>query len=302
MANKPDHRHDPGCGDGDGHRHGHHHHEHHHHRPDGFDWEALADSLELDAAITTPIVDQVLSSPIGAGAEVIDDIGCGPGVMTMRLAGLGERVRVTAIDSSEPLLRRLEQRAEAAGVASRVTTVVADLEAPLPPAAPADLIWASMVLHHLADPQAVLERLHDRLAPGGALVMVEFGGPPTVLAPDDLLRCDGTWQRFQAATSASLEQRLGFDPVAVDWPSKLRRAGFVDVTDDRLTATHDAPLSDAARAWLTKHLHGVIGMAGDDLSAAEIDAIGALAATVPTRDDLVVVAERRVLTARSRWA
>jgi SAM-dependent methyltransferase len=285
-------------GEGEGHRHGHHQHEDHHHRPDGFDWEALADSLELDAAITMPIVEQVLGSPIAAGAEVIHDVGCGPGVVAVRLAGLGERVRVTAIDASGPLLERLEHRAEAAGIRNRLTTVAADLEHPLPPADRADLVWVSMVLHHVADPEAVLERLHDRLVPGGTLVMVEFGDPPIVLPPDDPLRSDGTWRRFEAATSASLERRLGFDPVAVDWPSSVRRAGFVDVTDERLTATHEAPLSDVARAWLARYVRGGVEMCRDDFRAADVDALLALAESVPTRHDLVVIAERRVITAR----
>jgi ubiquinone/menaquinone biosynthesis C-methylase UbiE len=285
-------------GEGEGHRHGHHRHEGHHHRPDGFDWDTLADSLELDATITMPIVEQVLRSPIVAAAEVIHDVGCGPGVVAVRLADQGERIRVTAIDASEPLLKRLEQRASAAGVGDRLTTVAADLEHPLPAADRADLVWVSMVLHHVADPDAALERLHDRLVSGGALVMVEFGDPPTVLPSDDPLRLDGTWRRFEAATSASLERRLGLDPVAVDWPSSLRRAGFVDVTDDRLTATHEAPLSEVARAWLARHILGGIEMAGDDLGAAEVDALLDLAESIPTRHDLVVVAERRVLTAR----
>ncbi|MEI7547340.1 MAG: hypothetical protein WCK21_04695, partial [Actinomycetota bacterium] len=45
-----DHDHDPGHG---------HEHEHHHDRPADFDWEAMADSLELDAAMMMPIVQDV---------------------------------------------------------------------------------------------------------------------------------------------------------------------------------------------------------------------------------------------------
>jgi hypothetical protein len=47
-------------------------------------------------------------------------------------------------------------------------------------------------------------------------------------------------------------------------------------------------------------LSGILATDGVDLNAEEINSLSSLAATVPTRDDLVVVAERRVLTARRR--
>jgi SAM-dependent methyltransferase len=276
----------------------HHHHHDHSHQPDDFDWEALADSLELDAAITMPIVDQVLQSPIVADATHILDVGCGPGVVAVRMTRLSPTVRVTALDSSEPLLARVRHRAAEAGVGDRVDTIAADLEHPLPARLTAGVIWASMVLHHVSDPGATLERLRDRLTSDGVLVMIEFGNPPTVLSPDDPLVADGTWSRFQAATAASLNERLGLDPVTIDWPEALRRAGFTAVTDAGLSAEHDRPLNDQVRAWLAMHLRRGIDMAGDRLSRLDIHALNGLADAVAGRDDLFVVAERRVLTAR----
>jgi 2-polyprenyl-3-methyl-5-hydroxy-6-metoxy-1,4-benzoquinol methylase len=60
--------------------------QHDHEHGDNFDWEALADSLELDAAITMPIVDQLLGSPLVSSALHVLDVGCGPGVVSVRLA------------------------------------------------------------------------------------------------------------------------------------------------------------------------------------------------------------------------
>jgi SAM-dependent methyltransferase len=274
-----------------GHGHGHGH-------SDSFDWEALADSLELDAAITMPIVDQLLGSALVSCALRVLDVGCGPGVVAVRIAQDGPRRSVTAIDSSEPLLDRVRRRAADAGIGDRVVTLVGDLDHPLPSTEPADLVWASMVLHHVTDPGATLERLRDRLAPGGVLVMVEFGNAPTVLGPDDPLVIDGTWVRFQAATAASLTERLGLDPVTIDWPATLSGAGFDDITDEGLQAVHPAPLSATARAWLVKHLRRGIEMAADRLDARDLAALDRLADDAPRRDDLTVVAERRVLTAR----
>ena len=51
-------------------------------------------------------------------------------------------------------LARVDTKAQAAGVGDRVRTLVADLDAGWPDLAPIDLTWASMSLHHLADPSA----------------------------------------------------------------------------------------------------------------------------------------------------
>lgn len=249
------------------HEHGHEHQGHrHHHHGDDFDWEALADSLELDAAITLPIVDEVVHTSVPDGAAVLVDVGCGPGVVA---AGLGDRVR----------------------------TVLGDLEQPLPTIGPADLVWASMVVHHVADPVAALSALRRVLRPGGTLVMIEFGSPPEVLSPDDPLVLAGAWQRFEAATAASLRERLGLDPVEVDWPALLAAAGYTDVVDTGRTAVHRSPLGPTARAWLVQHVRRGIEMAGDRVAAVDVAALNAFADSVPSRDDLTVRAHRRVITA-----
>jgi SAM-dependent methyltransferase len=205
---------------------------------------------------------------------------------------------VTAIDSSEPLLDRVRRRATDAGIGDRVVTLVGELDHALPGTEAADLVWASMVRHHVADPGATLERLRDRLVPGGVLVMVEFGNAPTILGRDNQLVIDGTWTRFQTAAAASLTERLGFEPVSIDWPAALSGAGFGGITDEGLQAVHSAPLSAIARAWLVKHLRRGIEMATDRLDARDLATLSSLADEAPRRDDLTVVAERRVLTAR----
>jgi hypothetical protein len=114
----------------------------------------------------------------------------------------------------------------------------------------------------------------------------------------DALRESGTWSRFQAATTASLNERLGLDPVAIDWPAMLAGAGFVDIVDQGMAAHHPSPVDDTGRAWLTKHLGRGLEMAGDRLSGDDVEALSALLHDIPHRDDLFVHAERRVVTAR----
>jgi SAM-dependent methyltransferase len=276
------------------HDHGHHHH---HHHDDGFDWDAMADRLELDAAIVEPITRQVIAELGGSFTDVLD-VGCGPGAVAVTLATLQPAATVTALDSSAPLLHRVRARAEQAGVASRVHTVEGDLDAPLPTLPSSDLVWAGMVLHHVHQPVATLQRLHGQLRPGGTLAMMEFGRTPSVLPDDDPLVTSGTWHRFQTATTAALNERLGLDPVAVDWPALLAVAGFVDVVDRHLEAAHPAPPSATVRTWLAPHVERGVEMAGDRLGHDDIQALLRLAAEVPHRDDLGVVARRRIVVAR----
>lgn len=277
-----------------------HQHQHPHAHPHGvdFDWEAMADRLELDAAITAPIVTQTIDDLDTGDVHRVLDVGCGPGAVAVQLATLLPTAHITALDSNEPLLQRARHAASTAGVDDRFHAVVGDLEQPLPQLEPSDLVWAGMVLHHVTESDTTLRRLHDALRPGGHLVMVEFGDTPQVLPAHDSLLTDGTWQRFQAATTHVLNERLGLDPVTIDWSAHLRDAGFVGVSDRGVVAEHAAPLDDVARAWLVPHLLRGLDMVDGGLSDDDVAAVRRLAEAVPDRDDLFVRVARRVLVAR----
>ncbi|MBI4932974.1 MAG: methyltransferase domain-containing protein [Actinobacteria bacterium] len=280
------------------HTHGHHHHAH----DDEFDWEAMADSLELDSAITLPIVHEIVRTctPHVEWATIghVLDIGCGPGAVAVALSRHAPRARITALDSSAPLLGRVRHRAAQLGLDDRIWTIAADLDGTLPTLPPVDVVWASMVLHHVSHAVVTLGRLKDALAPGGTLVMVEFGNAPTVLPVTDPMRESGVWGRFQSATAATLNERLGLDPVGIDWPALLDAAGYVDIVDQRVAAHHPSPLDDTARTWLTKHVGRGLEMAAERLTADDGEALGTLLHDIPQRDDLFVHAERRVVVAR----
>jgi ubiquinone/menaquinone biosynthesis C-methylase UbiE len=269
----------------------------HHHPADGFDWEAMADRLELDAAITEPIVLAVIPTVDGPVEHVLD-VGSGPGAVALTLALGLPGAEVIAMDSSAALLHRAHHRAVQHGVTDRLLTLEGDLDDVLPPTGPMDLVWASMVLHHVADPVAALRRLRERLRRDGTLVMVEFGDPPNVLPDGDPLLTSGAWQRFRHATAATLTERLGLDPVSVDWPALLAEAGFDDITDDMRTALHPTPLVPVAQHWLEAHVAGGLVMAAGRIDDRDVAALEAFAREVPHRTDLAVTATRRVLTAR----
>jgi len=257
--------------------------------------------LELDGAMTMPLVDDVVA---GLAARVdwssvrgVLDVGCGPGVIAAALARHAPSAQVIALDASAPLLERVAARAAEEGLAHRVETVQAQLDEPLPHLPEVDIVWASMVLHHVERPTAVLTDLHRLLRPGGVIVLVEFAEPPQVLPTGD--PAAGAWDRLQREVAAARAHHLGLDPVTVDWPPLLHQAGFDDVTDAVRQAMHPAPLAPTPRRWLASHLGRNLEWVSERLERHDIEALTALAAQAPERDDLFVRLARRVLTAPS---
>ena len=257
--------------------------------------------LELDGTMTMPLVDDI----VGDLAARVDwpslrgvlDIGCGPGVISAALARHAPAAHVIALDASASLLERVATLAAEDGLSDRVETVQAQLDEPLPDLPEVDVVWASMVLHHVARPTAALTDLRRLLRPGGVIVLVEFADPPQVLPAGD--PATGAWDRLQREVAAARAHHLGLDPVTVDWPPLLHQAGFDDITDTVRHATHPAPLATTPRRWLASHLARNLEWVSERLERDDIEALTALAEQVPERDDLFVRLERRVLTAPS---
>ena len=127
------------------------------------------------------------------------DIGSGPGVGTCELARMFPDAHVIAVDSSPAMLERAAQRAIAHGLDGRVSTHVAELPRGLDGLARADVIWASMSLHHIGDEVASLRLLGALLERHGLLAVAELAEPMRVL-PDDLdVGRPGLAERLDAA-------------------------------------------------------------------------------------------------------
>lgn len=101
------------------------------------------------------------------------DLGCGPADITVRLALAFPRLRVDAIDGSEPMLRHGRERVERAGLAPRVRlwNLRLPAEADQLPQRGYAAIVSNSLLHHLADP-AVLWRTVRTAGRSGTLVFV----------------------------------------------------------------------------------------------------------------------------------
>lgn len=137
--------------------------------------EAEADRLRVQAQVMAPSSERLLRrAGLAPGMRCLD-AGCGPGE-GMRILGriVGPEGHVTGLDidaaTGERMLARLEaeegtQFAFVAGDVTRGDAV---------PGAPFDLVFARLLLIHMADPVAVVRRLGALLRPGGSLVLVDF--------------------------------------------------------------------------------------------------------------------------------
>jgi SAM-dependent methyltransferase len=146
-------------------------------------------------------------------------------------------------------------------VGDRVRALVADLDDGWPDVAPVDLTWASMSLHHLADPVRALTQLRRITAPGGLLAVSEFDEPLRFL-PDDLgVGRPGFESRVVKALSAAHDEAALH--IGAPWADLLEEAGWTvldqhDVVVDERSPRH--PLAGRyARSWFERLAGGVSG-------------------------------------------
>jgi SAM-dependent methyltransferase len=255
----------------------------------------LAELLDLDAEVLHEYHRDVIA---WVGSSTPDrprivDLGAGTGAGTVALARHLPDAVVVAVDVSEPMLEHLRHKAHAVGVAERVRTVLADLDEPWPALGPADVVWASASLHHLADPAGALARARTTLRPGGLLVLTELNSFPRFLADGAGAALEGRCHAAMAEVRAEAGMHLD-----EDWGARLAGAGFTVEAERRFDIVLRPPLPAAARRYaevsLQRLRHGLDGRLGAD----DLAALDALTAGLPDRDDLTVRATRTVWLAR----
>jgi len=272
---------------GHGHEHGHgHHHGHGHQHGDGQQHGQHADDggmtglLELDAEVLrdywADALDWVRDAATEAGPAPgqLLDLGAGTGTGALGLAARFPAATVTAVDIESEPLARLAERARQLGLAGRVRAVLADLDADWPGLGPLDLTWASMSLHHLADPSGALRRLLDTTRDGGLIAVAEFREPLRFLPDDPAAGPAGFEDRAIAAHGHSHAEAM--PTLGSDWAPRLAAAGW-HVTAERdfridLNPPSHPLAAQYARRWFTRLEHGLAG----ELDAADQATLAAL--------------------------
>ncbi|MGH9176117.1 MAG: class I SAM-dependent methyltransferase [Vicinamibacterales bacterium] len=276
------------------------------------DWEELAAHTELEGDLLLGYVTDTarwmteLRGPDTPPVRRVLDIGSGPGVGTCELARLFPDAHVVAVDGSPAMLDRTTQRAAAHGLDRRISTHLAELPDGLEGLDRAEVIWASMSLHHIGDETNALRVLGDLLERSGLLAVAEVAEPMRVL-PDDLdvgqLGLADRLDRAESNWFAAMRAGLSRSVPSADLASMLRAAGF-DVIGSRLTRERfDPPLSDPARQVVLgrirrarKQLDELLD--DDDLRTLDVLSDANDPRGVMHRADVFVASSRQIVVAR----
>jgi SAM-dependent methyltransferase len=233
------------------------------------------DLLELDAEVLhdywSAALDWIRDAADGTARARLLDLGAGTGVGAIGLAQRFPAAEVVALDISPVSVDRVRAKAAGLGLAPRVRAVEADLDLGLPdlgwpdlapdaPDAPAlDLTWASMSLHHMADPGQVLRDVLSATRPGGLMAVAEFSEPLRFL-PDDLgFGRPGFESRIAETLGHAHTETM--PTLGSAWAPRLAEAGWTVVAERDFPIDLDPPSHpDAARyarAWFARLSEGL---------------------------------------------
>jgi SAM-dependent methyltransferase len=273
----------------DHHHPGHEHHAGHEHHDD----DGLAEMLDLDAEVLHEYLAEVLGwlhERAGGRTRRIVDLGSGSGTGTLALAQRFPGADVTAVDQSAPMLHRIRDKARALGLAERVHTRQADLDAAWPALEPADLVWAAASMHHLADPDRALAEVLATLRPGGLFAVLELASFPHFLPADLGLGRPGLEERSHALNAREVPL------LGADWGPRLRRAGFTVEAERQFAIELSPPLPAATGRYAQAALSWLRAGLGDRLDADDRATFDTLLAGggLLTRTDLTVRTTRTV--------
>ncbi|MEA2002386.1 MAG: methyltransferase domain-containing protein, partial [Actinomycetota bacterium] len=159
------------------------------------------------------------------------DVGCGPGSITVGLAGhLGPSGSVIGVDSSEEAVAQaLRNGRDVVGLNFEVASVY---NLPFPDAS-FDVVFGHQILQHLADPVVALVEIHRVLKAGGLVAMrdADFGSMSFYPEAAELHRWLDIYHSVARANGGEPDagRRLA---------SWIRSAGFVNTTSTSSTWTY----------------------------------------------------------------
>ena len=277
---------------------------HHHHGAHDADSATLADLLDLDAEVLGSYLSSAIARvhDLAAHRPVrrIVDLGCGTGSAAVILAQRFPDAEVVAVDQSAEMLARLQAKAARLGLTDRVRVVEADLDEPWPAIGTADVVWSSMALHHLADPDRALKRIFAAIDPGGLLAVAEMISAIRFL-PDDIgVGRPGLEERCIAALA---EQRSASMPyLGADWGALVARAGFTDVAERIFDIELTPPLPASAGRYAQEALRRMrtqldSALAADDLATLDLITGDDGPQSLRHRQDLTIRGVRTLWTA-----
>lgn len=247
--------------------------------PAGRAWVEMQELLDR---MFMPLEHMLVESVAALGGGRVLDVGCGTGSTTLAVARtLGDKVRCTGVDISEPMIVRARQRAQEAG--DPVRFVVADAQTHVFEPAGFDVMVSRFGMMFFEDVVRAFTNLHRAASPGAALRMLawrhaaenpfmtaaERAAAP--LLPDlPARRTDGPGQfafadrdRVAAILDDSGWTDIGLQPVDVvctlprpDIGRYIQWMGPVGVMLQKMDEAAREPVVRAARAAFEPFVHG----------------------------------------------
>lgn len=135
------------------------------------DTTVAQERLDLLAAVFDPPSRAFLRDMVTRPPTLAYDLGCGPGNTTRMVRDATGARRVIGLDSSAAFIQSASERS-GADKFGKDEFRVWDAADPLPVAEP-DLVYARMLLAHLAGPASLAAAWAGQLAPGGLLLLDE---------------------------------------------------------------------------------------------------------------------------------
>lgn len=274
-------------------------------------WDAELERLERSGRVHTPwftsVIRWLVDTHPGTRIDHIIDAGCGPGIAACLFADVVQGAHVSALDRSAAFLDRVGEHARRAGVSDRITPCLGDIDSALDGLRPADIVWASHVLHHVADPARVLGLLGTWLTDTGRLVIAEGGLPTRVLPGAYGVARPGFASRLDAAMAEHAVATWGLHDAAVggarDWPVLIGDAGLVADVSRTFVLEYRAPLDDEVRRDVVEHHRHMRELISGRLDPADVAALDILCdpedhRSLHRRPDLFVLTALTVHVAR----
>ena len=142
----------------------------------------------------------------------IADLGCGTGASTLLLAR-ELNARITAVDLLPALLHRLDAAANAAGLADRIDTLAASMDALPVPERAFDAVWAEGAVYNIGF-EAGVQAWRRFVKPGGILAVSDL----TWLTRERPVELEEYWTHAYpevatAAAKLAVLESSGFSPV-----------------------------------------------------------------------------------------
>jgi ubiquinone/menaquinone biosynthesis C-methylase UbiE len=167
--------------------------------------------------------------------DALLDVGCGPGTISIELAGIVAPGAMLGIDRSSDVIERARAAAASSGL-DNIAFEVGDVYGLTFEDNHFDVVYAHQVLQHLSDPVAALMEMRRVLRPGGLLAVRDADYSAFTWSPSDP-RFDRWMGLYHEITSRNDADADAGQHLA-SWVSE---AGFALVEESFSTWTFDEP-------------------------------------------------------------